>query len=99
MSDGLFAVSGGKLAELGYGGGDDVQGKNDVRGGGVPAGAETQASPGTVGRQTQGRGQRWWRHGGRGSRKSRRTRTGLQAHGHEGGVRVRATHSKRCRRR
>ena len=54
MSDGLFAVSGGKLAELGYGGGDDVQGKNDVRGGGVPAEAETQASAGIFRRQTNG---------------------------------------------
>jgi len=44
----------GKLAELGDGGGNHVQGKINVRGGGVAAEAETQAGAGFFRRQTNG---------------------------------------------
>src|SRR6202171_4560428 len=54
MGDGLFAVSGGKLAELADGGGDHVQGEINVRGGGVAAEAETQAGAGFFRRQSNG---------------------------------------------
>src|ERR1700674_1880675 len=47
-------VGGGKLAELGDGGGDHVHGEINVCGSGVAAEAETQASAGFFRRQSNG---------------------------------------------
>src|SRR5260370_41924305 len=49
-----FLVRGGKLAELGDGGGDHVQSEIDIRGSGVAAKAEAKAGAGFFGRQTDG---------------------------------------------
>src|SRR5712664_950952 len=47
-----FLVRGGKLAELGDGGGDHVQGEINFCGSGVAAEAEAKAGAGFFGRQT-----------------------------------------------
>jgi hypothetical protein len=49
-----FLVGGGKLAELGYGGGNDVQSEIDVGGSSVAAEAEAQAGAGFVGGKADG---------------------------------------------
>ena len=54
MGRGLFAIGGGKLAELGDGGGNHVQGEINVRGGGVAGGAEAQGGAGLFRRDTNG---------------------------------------------
>src|SRR6266852_1000572 len=51
---GLFAIGGGKFAELGYGGGDHVQGEVDVGGSGVAAEAEAEAGAGFLRGQADG---------------------------------------------
>ncbi len=53
MGDG-FLVSRGELAELGDGGGDDLQGEIDVSLRGVAAEAEAQAGACFLGRQPDG---------------------------------------------
>src|SRR5260370_15938060 len=53
MSGGLF-IGWGELAELGDGGGDDAQGKLNIRGSGVPAEAKAQAGASFFGGQTDG---------------------------------------------
>src|SRR6266446_3550058 len=51
---GLFAIGGGKFAELSDGGGDHVQGEVDVGGSGVAAEAEAQTGAGFLWWQTNG---------------------------------------------
>src|SRR5260370_12977638 len=52
--DSLLVVCGRKIAELGDGGGDDAQGKLNIRGSGVAAEAEAQTGAGLCRRQTNG---------------------------------------------
>src|SRR5260370_34151051 len=52
--DSLLVVCGRKIAELGDGGGDDAQGKLNIRGSGVAAEAEAQTGAGLFRRQTNG---------------------------------------------
>src|SRR5713226_389809 len=52
--DSLLVVCGRKLAELGDGGGDDAQGKLNIRGSGMAAEAEAQAGAGFFGGQADG---------------------------------------------
>src|SRR5260370_29390567 len=53
MSGGLF-IGWGELAELGDGGGDDTQGKLNIRGSGVPAEAKAQAGASFFGGKANG---------------------------------------------
>ncbi len=76
-------VSGRKLAELGDGGGNNVQSKIDIGLRGVAAEAEAQAGTRFFGRQTNGREDVRWLHGPGRAGCAGGTREPLQVEGDE----------------
>src|SRR5882762_9815058 len=96
MGRGLFAIGGGKLAELGDGGGHHIQGEINVRGGGVAAEAETQARAGFFRRQTNGGEHMRRLDGARGTGGSGRTSKAFQVQRNEEGFAFDAGKDKIC---
>src|SRR5258708_27880207 len=78
-------IGGGKLAELGDGGGDYVQGEINVCGSGVAAEAEAQAGAGFFRRQADGGKHVRWLDGARGAGGSRGTGQTFQIQRNEAG--------------
>src|SRR5712692_6698764 len=89
-------IGGGKLAELGDGGGDHVQGEINVRGSGVAAEAEAQAGAGFFRRQTDGSKHVRWLDGARGTGGSGGTGETFQVERNEEGFAFDARENKIC---
>src|SRR5258708_40163253 len=85
MSGGLF-IGWGELAELGDGGGDDAQGKLNIRGSGVPAEAKAQARASFFGGQADGGKHVRWLDCARGTGGARRASKTFQDQGNEEGL-------------
>src|SRR6266849_2889019 len=82
---GLFAIGGGKFAELSGGGGDHVQGEVDVGGSGVAAEAEAQTGAGFLWWQTNGGEDVRWFDGAGGARGAGGTGETFEVEGDEEG--------------
>src|SRR5260370_37625536 len=93
MSGGLF-IGWGELAELGDGGGDDAQGKLNIRGSGVPAEAKAQARASFFGGQADGGKHVRWLDCTRGTRGSGSASKAFQVEGHAEGFALDATRNQ-----